>query len=76
MPRGDALTGPVARGDTGTVQKHLLALQSRNGQSDEIREIDAIYRVLAQMAIRLAREHGLEESKARELSDLLEKRRP
>jgi len=74
-PRGAALTGPVARGDTGTIQKHLVALESRNGRSGEIREIDAIYRVLGRLAIRLARERGLEESRGRELSDLLEKRR-
>jgi len=75
MPRGAALTGPVARGDTGTIRKHLVAIGSRNGRSGEIREIETIYRVLGRLAIRLARERGLEESRGRELSDLLEKRR-
>ena len=74
MPRGAALTGPVARGDSGTIQKHLLAFQAHDAGSDEIREIEAIYRVLGQLAIRLAREHGLDETRGRELSGLLENR--
>ncbi len=74
MPRGAALTGPVARGDSGTIRKHLLAFQKHGEGSDEIREIEVIYRVLGQLAIRLAREHGLDESRGRELSSLLESR--
>jgi predicted short-subunit dehydrogenase-like oxidoreductase (DUF2520 family) len=71
MARGVALTGPVARGDTGTIQKHLLAFQSHSAGNDEIQEIEAIYRVLGQLAVRLACEHGLDESKGRELRVLL-----
>jgi predicted short-subunit dehydrogenase-like oxidoreductase (DUF2520 family) len=72
MPRGAALTGPVVRGDLGTIRKHLLAFQSHDAGNDEIREIEAVYRVLGQLAIRLAREHGLDQSRARELGELLE----
>ncbi|MFB3904831.1 MAG: Rossmann-like and DUF2520 domain-containing protein [Acidobacteriota bacterium] len=76
MKRGDALTGPVARGDIGTVRKHLNAFRSCNTGNDEIREIEAIYRVLGQLAIRLAREQGLDESTGRGLSCLLENQQP
>ncbi len=75
MPRGAALTGPVARGDSGTIQKHLLALESRDGSNGEIREIEGIYRVLGLFAVRLAREHGLDESGGGELSALLQSRK-
>ncbi len=74
MARGAALTGPVTRGDSGTIQKHLHTLKSRGSSSDEIGEIEAIYRVLGLLAVRLARERGLDQSRGRELSALLEKK--
>lgn len=75
MAKGEALTGPVTRGDSGTVQKHLRAFESRASGDDEIREIEAIYRVLGLFAVRLARRQGLDESTGRELTGLLEKKR-
>lgn len=49
-----ALTGPVARGDTGTVEAHLTALKSQ--PSEDIR---AAYRSLAVATARRAVERGL-----------------
>lgn len=71
MSRGAALTGPVARGDLGTIRKHLLAIQSVKSSSGEVDEIEEIYRVLGSYALRLARERGLDESKGRELGAVL-----
>jgi len=76
MARGAALTGPVARGDSGTIQKHLLAFKSGKGSGGEIEEIEAIYRVLGQYTVRLAGEQGLDEARGRELRVLLEKKQP
>jgi predicted short-subunit dehydrogenase-like oxidoreductase (DUF2520 family) len=47
-----ALTGPVARGDAGTVRRHLAAL------ADDA-EADALYRALARATLRLAAGAGL-----------------
>jgi len=74
MARGAALTGPVARADLGTIQKHLVAFETPGPSGGEIREIETIYRVLGQYAIRLANEHGLDESSGRELGALLKKK--
>lgn len=74
MARGQALTGPVMRGDSGTLLKHLRAFESRADCDDEVREIESIYRVLGMYAVRLAREQGLDESTAQELADLFENR--
>jgi hypothetical protein len=49
-----ALTGPVVRGDTATVARHLAALEDRP-------ETDALYRALTQELLRLAGEEGREE---------------
>ena len=57
-----ALTGPVRRGDVGTVAAHLRVLSG----SDRI-----LYVALAREALRLARTSGLEESEARRLERVL-----
>jgi predicted short-subunit dehydrogenase-like oxidoreductase (DUF2520 family) len=51
----DALTGPVARGDIGTVQRHVTALAA----DDELR---ALYRLLAAELMRLPLGHSAEVS--------------
>ncbi len=48
----DALTGPIARGDVGTVSRHLRALEEKApGLVD-------MYRTMGRQALRLAREKG------------------
>jgi predicted short-subunit dehydrogenase-like oxidoreductase (DUF2520 family) len=48
-----ALTGPIVRGDAGTVRKHLAALT----QADP--ELAELYRLLGRRTLRLAAERGL-----------------
>ncbi len=62
----DALTGPIARGDVGTVKRHLRALQQMPG--DMVR----LYRSLARKTVETARRKGsLEREDADKLLDLL-----
>jgi predicted short-subunit dehydrogenase-like oxidoreductase (DUF2520 family) len=51
-----SLTGPVRRGDDGTIRGHLAALPAADAE---------LYAVLGRAALDLAREAGLEESRAR-----------
>lgn len=61
-----ALTGPYARGDVGTVRKHLAALQSRAP------EVLALYCQLALAGLPLALEKGrLTQERAVEIRELL-----
>ncbi|MCA9564648.1 MAG: DUF2520 domain-containing protein [Myxococcales bacterium] len=60
----DALTGPVARGDTGTVAAHLEVLTP---------ELAEIYSVLSRRAIAVAQRRGLLEEVADRLAELLDK---
>ena len=62
-----ALTGPVERGDSGTVRSHLEALQRVPAA---VREL---YRAGGLAALEIAREHGLPEARAAEILDLLRK---
>jgi predicted short-subunit dehydrogenase-like oxidoreductase (DUF2520 family) len=48
-----ALTGPIRRGDAGTVRRHL-----------EVVEDPDLYRMLASIALEIAREAGLEPAAA------------
>jgi predicted short-subunit dehydrogenase-like oxidoreductase (DUF2520 family) len=57
-----ALTGPIRRGDEGTVRQHLAALTP---------EERTIYRELGRVALRLAREAGLDEASARAIQRAL-----
>ncbi len=58
----DALTGPIMRGDTGTVRAHLGALD------DETRRL---YAVMGLEAVKVARRGGLEEVRAAEIEAAL-----
>jgi len=60
----DALTGPVVRGDVGTVRAHLDALR------EDADALDA-YRVLARAAIDVARQAGTDATKLAEMRELL-----
>ena len=55
-----ALTGPVVRGDAGTVKRHLDALRGHPGALD-------IYRALAGQALQIARERGLSAARLKAL---------
>ncbi|HEY8104578.1 MAG TPA: DUF2520 domain-containing protein [Gemmatimonadales bacterium] len=58
-----ALTGPIRRGDTGTIRAHLAALPA---------ELRPLYRILGRQALKLAREAGLSDSSASAVMDVLE----
>ncbi|MBM3463613.1 MAG: DUF2520 domain-containing protein [Armatimonadetes bacterium] len=62
-----ALTGPVARGDAGTVARHLEAM--REWQVPVAWE--GIYRTLGVEALALARARGLSEAQARAVAEAL-----
>ena len=58
-----ALTGPIARGDAGTVAGHLKILPE---------ELQPVYRELALQTVRLASANGsIDEAKAKSLQELL-----
>lgn len=59
----DGLTGPIRRGDVGTVEKHLAAVAHDP-------ELAALYRVLGRRTLALARP-GLDEAAAGRLATLL-----
>ncbi len=62
----NALTGPIARGDVGTVRRHLRALE------DMPSEMGHLYRHLARKTIEVARRKGtLEQADAEKLLDAL-----
>ncbi|MDF1703020.1 MAG: DUF2520 domain-containing protein, partial [Planctomycetota bacterium] len=62
----DALTGPIARGDLGTVKRHLRALEKMPG------DMARLYRLMARKTISLGVAKGsLEKEDARKLLDLL-----
>jgi predicted short-subunit dehydrogenase-like oxidoreductase (DUF2520 family) len=52
-----ALTGPVRRGDVETIKRHLAALGN-------VPQIEAVYRILGQVALEIAKEAGLEPAAA------------
>lgn len=62
-----SLSGPVARGDAGTVKRHLELL----GEVNDLREI---YRLMGRYTLKLARKRGLGDSAAQELEKLFEDR--
>ncbi|MFW6105583.1 MAG: Rossmann-like and DUF2520 domain-containing protein, partial [Chloroflexota bacterium] len=62
----DCLTGPVARGDSGTIVRHLTALESRNPS------LLTTYKELGLQTIPIALAKGkVNEQKAEEMKDLL-----
>jgi len=67
----DALTGPIARGDAGTVEQHLAALRVLGGDAPEV------YRALARRTIQLAQERGgIDPETVKKLSALLDELPP
>ena len=61
----DCLTGPVARGDLGTIRKHLLALEARSP------ELLPAYRELGRQTVPIALAKGtINEERAKELKGL------
>lgn len=69
LRQGDsALTGPVARGDAGTVAEHLEVLER---ETDDVREV---YRVLAEATVaRALRGRRLSEAGARSIREALDR---
>jgi predicted short-subunit dehydrogenase-like oxidoreductase (DUF2520 family) len=63
----DALTGPIARGDVETVQRHLEALGPLGPAPNQI------YRVLGRAALRVARARGgISAERAARITEMLE----
>jgi predicted short-subunit dehydrogenase-like oxidoreductase (DUF2520 family) len=62
---GTALTGPISRGDSETVARHLEALAG-------LPEIDAVYRSLSRAAIPLAAEQGVDRPALERIARLVE----
>ena len=60
----DALTGPIVRGDTETVGKHLRALEKHGSALD-------VYRALSAAAVEIARRRGVDQKKLAALSGML-----
>jgi predicted short-subunit dehydrogenase-like oxidoreductase (DUF2520 family) len=63
-----ALTGPVRRGDAGTVKRNMKALASIDSNWLEI------YRLLAARSLALAKESGMEEGPLKELLRIVSRR--
>jgi len=61
-----ALTGPIARGDVGTVRKHLAALDQHDP------ELAALYRIVGRRTARLAAARGLADDKLQRIRQSLE----
>lgn len=61
-----ALTGPISRGDAGTLSRHLEALQA--GKPESL----ALYSHLAAVSVELAKKRGLSEEALQHLSKALE----
>jgi predicted short-subunit dehydrogenase-like oxidoreductase (DUF2520 family) len=60
-----ALTGPIVRGDAGTVRKHLEALEQEDS------ELAGLYRLLGRRTARIAAERGLDAEKLRRIREIL-----
>jgi predicted short-subunit dehydrogenase-like oxidoreductase (DUF2520 family) len=61
-----ALTGPIARGDFGTLQKHLAAI------NETLPQYSSLYRCLGSIALQVARQKGsLNKRQAKKINDLL-----
>jgi predicted short-subunit dehydrogenase-like oxidoreductase (DUF2520 family) len=61
-----ALTGPIARGDSGTIQKHVSALNAN------LPQYASLYSSLGLVTVKLARKKGtLNSRQAKQISDIL-----
>jgi predicted short-subunit dehydrogenase-like oxidoreductase (DUF2520 family) len=58
----DALTGPIARGDTATIMRHLESLTFDDGK---------LYRQLGRAALELAQKSGMDEATAERVAEAL-----
>jgi predicted short-subunit dehydrogenase-like oxidoreductase (DUF2520 family) len=58
----DALTGPVVRGDTATIVRHIESLTEDDGR---------LYRVLGRAALELAQKRGMDEATAERVAAAL-----
>jgi predicted short-subunit dehydrogenase-like oxidoreductase (DUF2520 family) len=58
----DALTGPIARGDTATIMQHLESLTFDDGK---------LYRELGRAALELAQKSGMDEATAERVAEAL-----
>ena len=58
----DALTGPIARGDTATIMRHLESLTFDDGK---------LYRELGRAALELAQKSGMDEGTAERVAEAL-----
>ncbi len=63
----DALTGPVARGDTATIVRHIESLTLDDG---------TLYRALGRAALELAQKRGMDEATAERVAAALATDRP
>jgi predicted short-subunit dehydrogenase-like oxidoreductase (DUF2520 family) len=61
----EALTGPIQRGDTATVMAHLNILKGHSSMAANL------YCSAGRLAVQMARLHGLTETKAAELEEML-----
>jgi predicted short-subunit dehydrogenase-like oxidoreductase (DUF2520 family) len=60
-----ALTGPIRRGDAGTVRRHIAALSALEGAGHAARpQLVDLYRMLGSIALEIAREAGLDPAAA------------
>ena len=67
------LTGPVARGDAGTVAEHLRVLAAAHAADDDLVDVVPTYRALARATVQRSLVLGrLREAQAEELLDTLE----
>ena len=62
----NALTGPIARGDSGTVQRHLAALENHAPQHLPL------YHLLGTATLQLAVERGITQQQQQDLTQLLD----
>jgi predicted short-subunit dehydrogenase-like oxidoreductase (DUF2520 family) len=58
----EALTGPVLRGDTATIKRHLESLAIDDAK---------LYRALGRAALELAQKQGIDEKTAERVADAL-----
>jgi predicted short-subunit dehydrogenase-like oxidoreductase (DUF2520 family) len=62
----NALTGPIRRGDTDTVRRHLAALRRLDHDSAAVggQPFEVVYRMLGRIALEIAEEAGLDPAAA------------
>ncbi|MEX2403648.1 MAG: Rossmann-like and DUF2520 domain-containing protein [Balneolales bacterium] len=60
-----SLTGPISRGDAGTIQKHLTLLE-------ESPQLSNLYRQLGSLALEIAERKGLDQDKIKRIQHILD----